>query len=353
MAAREHAQLPKARIDEPAWGPVQPGAAYVPKLVSRRELWGFVQANGAGDRAAVWVASQQLGLITTAQLQAVGINRGRIEVRVKRGTLHRVHRRVYLVGHHIPLPRAAELAAVLACGANSLISHRSAAALWGLAPTPADEVHVTLVGGDRRSRPGLVVHRALELGQADWSRNHGIPVTSPARTLLDYAATAPPDELERAIAEAYALKLVTDAEIHGTLERGRNRPGAGRLRAEVDREAGPRWTQSEAERRMLGLIRQARLPVPQTQVRIDGWPADFCWPQHKLIVEVDGYSFHSHRRAFERDRRRDAAHVAAGYRVVRVTYRQLLEEPLAVAVVIARALEVCARDRGGHMALTG
>ncbi len=173
---------------------------------------------------------------------------------------------------------------------------------------------------------------------------NGIPVTSPARTLLDYAASAPPDELERAIAEAYALKLVTSDEIHWTLGRARNRPGAGRLRAELDREAGPQWTQSDAERRMLRLIRSARLPPPRTQVRIAGWPADFLWPEHKLILEVDGYLFHSHRRAFERDRRRDAAHVAAGYRVIRVTYRQLREEPLAVAVVIARALEVCARS---------
>jgi very-short-patch-repair endonuclease len=172
----------------------------------------------------------------------------------------------------------------------------------------------------------------------------GIPVTSPARALIDYAATAPPDELERAIAEAYAVKLVTESQIRGVLERAPNRAGTGHMRAELDREGGPKWTQSEAERRMLSLIREARLPIPQTQARLAGWPADFFWPEHKLILEVDGYPFHSHRRAFERDRRRDAAHVAAGYRVIRVTYRQLLEEPVAVAVVIARTLELYARD---------
>jgi very-short-patch-repair endonuclease len=182
-----------------------------------------------------------------------------------------------------------------------------------------------------------------QLDRAARGRKNGIPVTSPARTLLDYAASARPDELERAIAEASALKLVTDNQIHRALERAPNRPGAAALRAELAREGGPRWTRSDAERRMLNLIREARLPRPMTNVRIEGWQADVLWPEHKLIVEVDGYPFHSHRRAFERDRRRDAAHVAAGYRVIRVTYRQLLEEPLAVAVVIARAIEVCAR----------
>lgn len=321
---------------------MQPGAAYVAKLVSRRELWEFVQANGSGGRAAVWVASRQLGLITTAQLEMAGIGRGRIARRMKHGTLHRIHRGVYLLGHRVLLPSALELAGVLACGAGSLASHRSAASLWGLASAPHNEVEVTVVGRDRKPRSGLRVHRVRALDPRDRRLHRGIPVTSPARTLLDCAATAAPDELERAIAEAYALKLVTDGEIRRTLDRAPNRPGAGRLRAELGREGGPRWTQSEAERRMLRLIREARLPVPHTQVRIAGWPADFFWPEHKLILEVDGYPFHNHRRAFERDRRRDAAHVAAGYRVVRVTYRQLREEPLAVAVVIARALEVCA-----------
>ena len=89
---------------------------------------------------------------------------------------------------------------------------------------------------------------------------------------------------------------------------------------------------------MLQLIQNARLPSPRTQVRIAGWPADFLWPQQRLIVEVDGYAYHGHRAAFERDRKRDAAHVVAGYRVIRVTWRQLTEEPLAVVAAIASAL---------------
>jgi very-short-patch-repair endonuclease len=338
MATPPHAQLPKSGVDDGRWGNKQRGAAYVAKLVSRRELWEFVHANGTGDRAAVWVAGRQLGLITTAQLDAAGLGRGRVATRMKRGTLHRIHRTVYLLGHPALLPGALELAGVLACGAGSLVSHRSAAALWGLALPAADDVEVTVVGGDRRPR-GLSVHRVAALDPRDRRLHRGIPVTSPARTLIDYAANAMPDELERAIAEAYALTLVTEDAIYAALERVPKRAGTARLRAELDREGGPQWTQSEAERRMLQLIRSARLPLPLTQVRVAGWPVDFSWPQHRLIVEVDGYPFHNHRRAFERDRRRDAAHVAAGYVVIRFTWRQLNEEPLAVVATIARALD--------------
>jgi very-short-patch-repair endonuclease len=317
---------------------------YVAKLVSLREICAFVRSHGTGDVAACWVAGRQLDLICFRQLRAAGISKDMITRRCQRGLLHRVHRKVYLLGTEIMLPGAWELAGVLACGPATVVSHRSAVALWGLRQAATDRVEVTVAGRNRRSRAGLHVHRVQALDPRDRRLHRGIPVTSPARSLLDYAASSPPDELERAIAEAYALKLVTEGEIHRALDRAPYRPGAGRLRAELAREAGPQWTQSDAERRMLRLIRAARLPFPQTQIRVAGWPADFLWPQHKLILEVDGYPFHSHRRAFERDRRRDAAHVAAGYRVIRVTYRQLREEPLAVAVVIARALEACARD---------
>jgi very-short-patch-repair endonuclease len=310
----------------------------VAKLVSLREVCAFVRAHGAGDRVAGWVAEQQLGLIIPRQLYAAGINKDMITSRRRAGVLHRVHNHVYLFGSRIMVPGAQELAAILACGPGTVISHRSAAALWGLARSLSDEVEVTVVGRRSRSRQRLRVHRVDRLDARDRRLRCGIPVTSPARTLLDYAATAQPADLERAIAEASALRLVTEREIYRTLERTPRRFGAARLRAELDRERGPAWTQSDAERRMLRLIRSAGLPPPQTQVRIAGFPADFLWPEHKLIVEVDGYPFHSHRRAFERDRRRDAAHVAAGYLVIRFSWRQLKEEPLVVVATIGRAL---------------
>ncbi len=245
------------------------------------------------------------------------------------------------------VPGAQELAAILACGPGTVISHRSAAALWGLAGSFSDEVEVTVVGRRSRSRQGLRVHRVDGLDARDRRLRRGIPITAPARTLLDYGARAQPDELERAIAEASALRLVTESQIQGALERSPRRPGAAALRAELGRERGPQWTRSEGERRMLRLLREARLPQPLSNVRIEGWPVDFLWPEYKLIVEVDGYVFHSHRRAFERDRPRDAAHVSAGYVVIRLTWRQLKEEPLVVVATIARALGLSS-SRAAH-----
>jgi very-short-patch-repair endonuclease len=292
------------------------------------------------DRAASWVARQQLNVVTTAQLYACRIGPSAIATRRRRDLLHRVHHGVYLVGPLTFLPGARELAAVLACGESTHISHRSAAALYGLASAIDGPVEVTIIGISPRRRAGIKAHRVPELHPDDRALWNGIPITSPARTLLDFASQAQGDELERAIAEAYALKLTTEAEIRRVLDRHPRRAGAARLRAELDRAGGPALTRREAERRMKLLLRQAGLPVPQTNVRIAGYPADFFWAKQRLIVEVDGFQFHGHRYAFERDRKRDAAHVLTGYRVIRITWLRLMEEPIAVAVIIARALEV-------------
>jgi very-short-patch-repair endonuclease len=311
----------------------------VAKIVGLAELRRFVSVSGAGLVAASRVARSQLGLITFQQLEAAGLSRTVIARLAREGVLWRVYRGVYLFGHGNLLPGARELAAVLACGQETFVSHRSAAALLGLASAQDGAVEVTVLRRSCRSRTGLPVHNVERLDVPDHGSIRGIPVTSPARTIVDFASQASPYELERAIAEAYALELVTEAEIYAAIERAPNRPGVGAVRAQLRRDGGPQWTQSEGERRMLKLIRAAGLPPPHTQARVAGWPADFLWAEQRLIVEVDGYPFHSGRRAFERDRRRDQAHIAAGYIVIRVTWRQLTEEPLVVITTIARALE--------------
>jgi very-short-patch-repair endonuclease len=283
------------------------------------------------------VACQQLELITTPQLRAAGISKDATATRRSRGSLHRIHHGVYLFGSPLMLPGARELAAVLACGDRSFVSHRSAAALWGLAAGFADKIDITAVGA-RRCRAGIRTHVVAGLDPMDRYMRNGIPVTAPARTLLDFASQGTTGEIELAVAEAYAHKLVTEPELKAAIGRALRRPGASVLRAELKREGGPQWTQSEAERRMLRLIRAAGLPLPRTQLRIAGWPADFVWVEQRLIVEVDGYAFHSHRRAFERDRRRDQTHMTAGYIVLRFTWRQMQEEPFVVIATIARAL---------------
>lgn len=133
-------------------------------------------------------------------------------------------------------------------------------------------------------------------------------------------------------------RMVTQREILTAIDRAPGRTGVGVLRQILARTSGPALTRSTAERRLLKLIREAQLPHPLTNSRTKGYELDFLWPEQRLVVEVDGRRFHGHRAAFERDRRRDATLVAAGYRVIRVTWRQITEEPLAVVASLAQAL---------------
>ena len=291
-----------------------------------------------------WVADQQLALITTHQLHVAAVGRGEVRRRVERGTLHRRYRGVYLVGHPIPLPGARELGAVLACGHRAFISHRSAAGLWGLASAPTDDVDITVVARGCRSRDGLRVHRVESLSREDRAERRGIPVTAPARTLIDFASTTGAEEAERAIAEAFALRLVTESQFRAALDRAPGRAGVARVQTILGQPGGPKRTRSGGERAMLRLVRAAHLPAPRTNYPVAGYSADFCWPDQRVIVEIDGYDFHSGRPAFERDHRRDIVHKNAGYEVLRFTARQLAEEPLLVITTIARALE--RRTRG-------
>ena len=226
------------------------------------------------------------------------------------------------------------------------MSHRSAAALLGLVASSGVGVDVTVVRRRCRSRDGLRLHRVEALEDADHTHKRGIPITAPARTLIDYASTTGTTEAERAIAEAFALKLVTETELIAAIDRGPHRAGVARVRAILGRPGGPRRTRSGGERAMLRVIRAARLPVPLTNHPVGGFNADFFWPEVGLIVEVDGGDFHRPRPAFERDHRRDIVHKDAGHEVLRVSGQQLDQEPLYIAVVIARAYDRLSRSRG-------
>ncbi len=298
-----------------------------------------MHSHGPDEDAVSWVAARQLALITTDQLRIAGVGRGGVRRRSENGTLHRQYRGVYLVGHPIPLPGARELGAVLACGDSAIISHRSAAALWGLARARFDPVEVTVIRRGCRSRDGLRVHRVEHLDAADRAHKSGIPITSPARTLVDYAATANAAELEWAIAEAFALKLVTEPGLVAAIERAPGRAGVAQIRAILGQPGGAKRTRSGGERAMLRMIRAAGLPEPRTNHPVAGFSADFCWPEERLIVEVDGHDFHSDRMTVERDHRRDVVHRDAGYEVLRFTGRQRDHDPLYVTAVIARSLE--------------
>jgi very-short-patch-repair endonuclease len=197
---------------------------------------------------------------------------------------------------------------------------------------------VTVLRSSPRPRNRVRIHRVRTLNARDIRSKSRLALSSPARTLIDFAADASENELERALAEARALGLVSDRELIQALERvPANCRGVASVRSLLARQTGRALTRSDAERKVLSLIEAAQLPVPLVNVRIQGFTADFLWPQHRLVLEVDGYRYSS-RSSFESDRWRDRVLIAAGYRVIRVTWRQLEEEPLAVIARVAQAL---------------
>jgi very-short-patch-repair endonuclease len=286
------------------------------------------------DRAALAIAARQHAVITAGQLYRAGLTRGAIRQRVASGWLRRYHRGVYLVGPIEP-PLARAMAATLACGSGALLSHYPAGVYWALLPGPAHPVHVTVVARHVAGPAGVRVHRTQRLHPRDATKHHDIPVTSPARTLLDLATQITPREHARAVNEAHVLRLVTDQSLNEQCARYPRHRGVAVLRKAIRQE--PQLTRSEAERRLLELIRAAGLPEPETNVRIHGHEVDVLWRGQKLAVEVDGYAFHSTRAAFERDRRRDAALKGHGVDVIRVTWTQITGERIAVAASLARA----------------
>jgi very-short-patch-repair endonuclease len=286
------------------------------------------------DQRIAGMATRQHGVISRAQLLAIGAGSSAIGRALEAGRLHRVHRGVYAVGHPLLTRHGRFMAAVLACGEGAVLSHGSAALLWGLPWPDSARVHVTVpTPGGRATRRLLVVRRAsLEL--AEISRRHRIPVTSPSRTLIDLADERRRRPLERALDEAAYLRLDLSGlrPVHG-------RRGSGLL-AEVTTQhiPGSTRTRSHLEERFLAFSRRHRLPRPEVNARIEPHEVDFLWREQRAIVETDGHAAHGTRAAFERDRVKDAELTAAGWRVVRITERRLLIQPQAVAAQLFRLL---------------
>ena len=238
-----------------------------------------------------------------------------------------------------------EMAAVLACGQGAVLSHRSAAAVWRLLPYPAQSapVQITVPGKARAQRPGIRIHRVTCLEPDEVTTRERIPTTTPARTVLDLAADTTERELEQALAHAEARHLTSRRKLLLLLARYPGRRGVRALRRLLERDARPALTRSEAEERFLALIRKSGLPHPDVNVNLGRYEVDFLWREHRLVVEIDGYAHHSDRESFEADRARDAWLAAQGLTVIRVTWRQLVDEP---EVVLARVAEALASRRG-------
>jgi very-short-patch-repair endonuclease len=296
-----------------------------------------------GDRAIAGIAASQHGVVTRAQLLGVGLSRKAIQHRLDKHRLHPIHRGVYLVGHPIPPPLAREMAAVLACGDAAVISHDSAAAMWRIRSQPEGPIHITLSSRTNRSRPGIRLHFTRALGADEVRTHRGIPVTAPIRTLIDLASVLSLRELERAYEAAQVSNLLRPQALRSVLSASRARPGYATIKVLLDHDRAPALTRSEAERRLLDLLRAADLVPDGVNVRVGRHEVDFLWHEQRLVVEVDGFAYHANRAAFERDRLRDAELQAAGYRVMRVTWLQIEERPEAVIGRIAQALAPAAR----------
>jgi Protein of unknown function (DUF559) len=230
------------------------------------------------------------------------------------------------------------MAAVLACGEEALLSHGSAAALWGLMRLTGSPVDVAASGG-KPGREGIRLHRTC-IHPEDRAMNAGVPVTSVARTLLDLADSLDEQRWRRAAEEADRLGLLEMAALERVCERGVGRRGLTACRHLVAAAKAPVMTRSPLEDRFAEFCREhiSDLPAPLTNVSVLDREVDAYWPSHHLVVEMDSWEFHHHRAAFERDRARDAAMHAAGYRVIRLTHRQLESEAPRIATQLRKLL---------------
>lgn len=286
------------------------------------------------ERAIARIAARQDNVITGDQLTAAGLGRGAIAHRVKVRAMQRLHVNVYLLGAAPPTPMARARAAALACGPDAVVSHRSAACLFGLLPETTGDVDVTIPGRHQAPRPGIRRHRVKSLPRHHVTNANGIRVTSIARTICDLAATESARATEQAFQEALYREIVTDKALKAVLAREPRRRGSPVIRALLN---NPSLTRSERERRILRLIKDAQLPKPLTNVPLNGYKADVFWPQYNLILEFDGWQAHGHRHAFESNRKRDQVMLAKGLRTLRVTDRQLTTEPIALVARIAQS----------------
>jgi very-short-patch-repair endonuclease len=289
-----------------------------------------------GDRGLAQVAGDQRGVVHVSQLAALGIGRSAVRHRIAKGQLHAVLPSVLAVGSPVLQPYGAETAALLYAGENTVISHESAAALWRLTATPSF-VALTVISRKVKVQPRVRVHRVSTLDIRDVRLCQGFPVTAPARTLIDCAKHP---NIDRLLNEARALKLVKDSEIEAAMERCPGRTGVKAMRALLAVEKDTGYTRSEAERHLKRIIKEAGIEQPIFNSYVEGFQADAYWPWLKVIVEVDGYPFHGHWAAFQRDRARDNKLVGAGYLVLRFTWQQLTRKPLLVVAEIVRALSV-------------
>jgi very-short-patch-repair endonuclease len=279
------------------------------------------------------LARTQHGVIARWQLLGFEISSDGIKHRVSTGRLHPLLRGVYAVGRREVTREGWWMAGVLACGEGAALSHETAAALWGMR-RHATKTHVSTPRACALHHPGLVPHRRGAL-RDETTTHQAIPVTQPLFTLIDLATQIGERDLEAAINEADRLGLINVGTLAAELNAVTRRPGMARMRRVVG-SFSP--TDSDLERRFLALVRKAGLPQPETQALVNGHRVDFYWPQYKLVVETDGYTWHRTPTQQIRDRERDQAHTRAGFTNLRFANAQVrFEEETVIDTLLAVA----------------
>lgn len=298
--------------------------------------------NGSGpartrgdDRPLAKLARRQYGVVARRQLLEIGLREHQIEHRLAIGRLHLLHQGVYAVGH-LAIPREGRwMAAVLASGPSTVLSHWSAAMLWGIRSNSRVRVDVTTPHRSRSSK--AICRHVSEVPEDERAMEVGIPVTSVPRTTLDLAATEPVDVVISMLKEAEYRRLYDRLSLWDLLERYPGRRGVRRVRAALERleEEPSGRRRSPLEERFAPFLRRHRLPQPRFNdwVLLGGkrYQVDCYWPGTRQIVELDGWEGHGTRTAFRQDRARDRALRVAGFSVTRLTWSQLDDEPEAIA----------------------
>jgi predicted transcriptional regulator of viral defense system len=286
------------------------------------------------------LAVAQNGVVTRDQLEALGLNDQAITKRVARGRLHRIHQTVYSLTPGVMTERGKFMAAVLASGPDAVLSHRSAAYLWGLVSSWEEPIDVTAPNRRGRSPDGVAAHRDGSLQPVDKTTLHGIPCVTVARALLDLAGVAPEWEVGKAVAQAEVLRILERPKMQALLRRSGRRRGVARLRLILDTiHPQTKRTRSELERRFLRMCERAAVPEPEVNVWLpapDGrrYQADFLWRGSKRIIEADSRRFHDTDSAFVDERKRQQQLELAGWRVSRCTWEEVEREPHRLALTV-------------------
>jgi len=303
-------------------------------------MQGLEQTRGDDGRIAE-IAERQHGVVTRSQLEGLGLGGNAIDRRLRLGRLHGLHRGVYAVGHRVLSREARWMAAVLFCGSNAVLSHRSAAALWGVRPSSSRAIEVT-APSKSRSRSGVQRHFAV-LPADEVTERDGIPVTIAPRTILDLAAVESVDAVEHALRQSEYLRLHDRLSLPHLLARYPRRSGSRAIRRCLDRRReAPGNARSWLEECFLPFLREHRLPTPHLNSWIEvggrSIQVDCLWFHQKVVVELDGFAAHGTRIAFREDRARDRKLRVAGYGVTRIAPEQLEDEAGAIAADLSKLL---------------